>query len=324
MKTDLTEWNDPVTIRWTGQTDAGNAGEQPARDNRLRATDSRGDGGQKPVIPSSFKIVLFRALKCLKKLPAEGRFYRLCVKGVCPVSTEPIHYRARSYDPQTGRFLQRDPAQYIDGMNLYEYVASNPLLFMDFNGQFMTHGAITKKALDNSLTLLMLPSRSCGHQIMQKLIKANSSQDSGKAYNDLRRHYNRKPDEDAASADNAYQQYFNEEYKNATDASAKNDCAGQLEAIGKMDHTLEDFYGHAVGPNGETELWTNGTSCTPYNRSGCKPSSYPGEHPAVPPSEPGSPKEEAARKKAAIDFMTERYKNLLPSFLEKCACQLCK
>jgi hypothetical protein len=51
---------------------------------------SRGDGGQKPVIPSSFKIVLFRALKCLKKLPAEGRFYRLCVKGICPFHVEPL------------------------------------------------------------------------------------------------------------------------------------------------------------------------------------------------------------------------------------------
>jgi RHS repeat-associated protein len=54
-----------------------------------------------------------------------------------------MYYRARSYDPQTGRFLQRDklgviPAgsilnpfsirrQYSDGMNLYEYVGSSSL-----------------------------------------------------------------------------------------------------------------------------------------------------------------------------------------------------
>jgi hypothetical protein len=73
-----------------GQTDAGSAGEQPARDNRLRVTNSRGDGGQKPVIPSSFKIVLFRALKCLKKLPAEGRFSHLTGKAFCPIPAEPI------------------------------------------------------------------------------------------------------------------------------------------------------------------------------------------------------------------------------------------
>ena len=36
------------------------------------------------------------------------------------------HYRARSYDPNNGRFNLRDPAGYIDGMNLYQYVRSNP------------------------------------------------------------------------------------------------------------------------------------------------------------------------------------------------------
>jgi RHS repeat-associated protein len=35
-------------------------------------------------------------------------------------------YRARYYDPAKGRFLQRDPLEYLDGMNLYQYVQSNP------------------------------------------------------------------------------------------------------------------------------------------------------------------------------------------------------
>jgi RHS repeat-associated protein len=36
-------------------------------------------------------------------------------------------YRARTYDAIKGRFLQRDPAGYVDGLNLYEYVNSNPI-----------------------------------------------------------------------------------------------------------------------------------------------------------------------------------------------------
>ena len=52
------------------------------------------------------------------------------------------HYRARGYDAETGRFMQRDPLGYVDGMNLYEYVKSNPL------GHFDPSGLKTKKLPD--------------------------------------------------------------------------------------------------------------------------------------------------------------------------------
>ena len=42
-----------------------------------------------------------------------------------------MYYRARTYDPETGRFMQRDPSGYIDGMSLYEYVKSSPFSFID-------------------------------------------------------------------------------------------------------------------------------------------------------------------------------------------------
>jgi len=42
--------------------------------------------------------------------------------------------RNRIYDPKHGRWLQRDPAGYVDGLNLYQYVLSNPLLWADFAG----------------------------------------------------------------------------------------------------------------------------------------------------------------------------------------------
>lgn len=36
-----------------------------------------------------------------------------------------------SYSPMLGRFLETDPAEYVDGPNLYEYVGSNPARFLD-------------------------------------------------------------------------------------------------------------------------------------------------------------------------------------------------
>ncbi|HML74027.1 MAG TPA: RHS repeat-associated core domain-containing protein [Anaerohalosphaeraceae bacterium] len=59
------------------------------------------------------------------------------------------YYRARCYNPQTGRFLQRDPLRYVDGMNLYEYVGSNSVLTGDPFGL----SADIDKCIDKCLTL---------------------------------------------------------------------------------------------------------------------------------------------------------------------------
>ena len=45
--------------------------------------------------------------------------------------TDLYDYRFRVLDPQTGRFVQRDPLWYVDGMGLYGYVSNNPFKFGD-------------------------------------------------------------------------------------------------------------------------------------------------------------------------------------------------
>lgn len=46
-----------------------------------------------------------------------------------------FHYRARYYDPALGRFLETDPVLYADQMNLYAYVGSDPINFIDPTGE---------------------------------------------------------------------------------------------------------------------------------------------------------------------------------------------
>lgn len=45
-----------------------------------------------------------------------------------------MHYRARAHDPALGRFLQADPILFGGGINLYAYVANDPVNVTDPSG----------------------------------------------------------------------------------------------------------------------------------------------------------------------------------------------
>ena len=63
--------------------------------------------------------------------------------GLCDVGHQGLHFnrefglygnRARYYHPRVGRFVQRDPSGYADGMSLYQYVQGKPTMSRDPSG----------------------------------------------------------------------------------------------------------------------------------------------------------------------------------------------
>lgn len=54
--------------------------------------------------------------------------------GTLDTSTGLILFQRREYSPTLGRFLRQDPAGYVDGANLYQFVGSNPVNRQDPSG----------------------------------------------------------------------------------------------------------------------------------------------------------------------------------------------
>ncbi|MFT5359260.1 MAG: RHS repeat-associated protein, partial [Polyangiales bacterium] len=62
-----------------------------------------------------------------------------------------VRFGARDYDPEVGRWTAKDPILTSGGVNLYEYGASAPQMFVDPNGRFVILAAIGIAALTNGV-----------------------------------------------------------------------------------------------------------------------------------------------------------------------------
>ena len=87
------------------------------------------------------------------------------------------HYRARAYDPEAGRFLQRDPLGYVDGLTLYQYASSSPGSVTDPLGEHTVAGGNQPTPTsDPSISDAIAKIRAAADKASKAIIKANLDQ----------------------------------------------------------------------------------------------------------------------------------------------------
>jgi hypothetical protein len=193
----------------------------------------------------------------------------------------------------------------------------------------------------------------CFDLIYDRLKSANCSQDEGEAFDDLKRHFNKtihgrkKPQ----VAINKFKQYVQEElynYNTILDGvvslapcvnEKKSKCEAALDALGRVTHTWQDFYCHAMLKKGNDEIW-NPVYLSTKDHTGVKdsPDNIVNVIPSTSPRgewgkadfilyrftshgwrEPYGP-EKDARLQAMDEYVTSQYIKLLPKWVTACKC----
>lgn len=164
------------------------------------------------------------------------------------VETGLMHNRNRTYSAELGRFLQRDPAGYVDGMNLYAYAGNNPLLFSDPYGLYRwSHGALDSRV---------------GDWIFQQYGQAREMERQRREYEEALRQA--EEERQRAEQENEYAARAFSKYKNEHAREIKN-MAGKYRHLGVNENEAAQLLmsgitsiprlGATVGPNDTRRGW---------------------------------------------------------------------
>jgi RHS repeat-associated protein len=165
--------------------------------------------------------------------------------------------RARYYDPMIGRWMSEDPLGFGAGdENLYRYVANNPVGAVDPTGLFdaLVHAQMTERAVSAWAQASKVDEMDAA-AIVEFVTGANVRLDKDQTpevqYKHFCRPFNEATEtnclarsEQGKTVDKQYGDYLALEMKNATDPDVTS--GDQLEAMGRLSHSWQDFYGHAV------------------------------------------------------------------------------
>ena len=249
----------------------------------------------------------------------------------------------RYYSPALARWLSRDAASEDDNVNVYRFVADDPINFVDYLGAWKTqrHRLLIQAGLLAAWQQAPSVSMSCRQHIRQDLETFNEDQDSwGRGGNVWKneRHYNRELNDDANVLDIEYAMYLiNEEsrFDQSLVSPSRENCQKGLKALGYLSHSWQDFYMHAIrrpaqglSVSERWEAWTKTPPVTgdPYNTQKFWPSSWSfwggGEHPGGIRKEPFKPSDPEFRPRltAAKAQTAAKFKVLVPRWYAACRC----
>ena len=252
------------------------------------------------------------------------------------------YYRARYYDPLYGRFLQRDPADYVDGMNLYEYVKSSPVNHSDSSGLWSgsEHSKITQEGWD-LIPWNLTFTRGCRNYMLTTVKDGNLAQDTGANFNKMDHHYNRpykstgETDTDKQTWDTKYETYLTSALGAFINDVNSKQCTSALTRLGLAMHSIQDFYMHAIrrdGKGGKENSYYDGWKAfsanppvtgSPFSRGKFWPSSYSlvysAEHPRT--QEPVTKDPEyTARRDGAFGYTSAAWAVFLPEWWNRNNC----
>jgi len=248
-----------------------------------------------------------------------------------------LYYGYRYYNTRAGRWLSRDPIAEQGGLNLYGFVRSDAVNRADTLGLFSSsvHRPLTENAVRSAYSKLATTSK-CQQRIFGAVLNGNEGQDAGNLL-DNERHYNRDLSQQPAQAEAAYQNYLTQEkgiFSRELKKPSTSHCRRALWSIGRLSHSWQDFFAHAIrrdGLGGKENsgvpgwtAWSVGVTGTPDSTQNFYPSSYSplggGEHPALEEPVLSSSPEFTARYNAAQAYSTAQIAPLLQQWIALCRC----
>jgi RHS repeat-associated protein len=289
---------------------------------------------------------------------SSSAFFRVAPKQLTP-GLRMQERGARFYSPELGRWLSRDPIEENGGINLFVFVENNTISGVDAIGLWATseHSPLTRSSCRATRLNIPFP---CVFNIMRWLeVWDEKVDDSTSPLSNTGngRHYDREDAQSQGAAIVAFNNIISSEistfknYVGGTTTPTESDCKEALKALGRVTHSWQDYYAHALlegdyndpqlsEPSTATvvghthKLWTATPSITgdPDNPRGGNGKIAPttgGEHGAhwttgpnagVRAFEKGHESETDARRAAAIDYVKQQYRHWIPIWYVKCKC----